>query len=252
MNDTNRNDDERFLAEFIEPARDAANDPGLTAAAARLRDRLPEVAAPRTRRWLPQLATLALTITGLTILLPLVVPGGSGTAFAQVQQWFSSYDTVDVRTRIRSGESVIVDVRARATATGNVRVEQPGVTHILRASEGTITTLLPGQQFMRMSIEGNTQTNDSMAWLDKLGAFRGQAVALDEIRTVSGRQAIGHRLVIDGTDLTLWSDALDSQPLLLEGDLPGGLQLETTFEFNIDLAPWIFEVPPGYSPVDSD
>lgn len=252
MNDTIRNDDERFLATFIEPARDAANHAELGAAAARLRGRLPAVSETRTRRWVPQLATLALMITGLTILLPLVVPGGSGTAFAQVQQWFASYDTVDVRTRIFRDEAVLVDVRARATAAGDVRIEQPGVTHIIRVSESTFTTLLPGQRFMRMPFEGTEQTSESMAWLDKLAAFRGEAVALDEMRIVSGRQANGHRLVIDGTDLTLWSDALDSQPLLLEGALPGGLRLQTTFEFNLDLAPWIFEVPPGFSPVEAD
>ena len=72
---------------------------------------------------------------------------------------------------------------------------------------------------------------------------------LDTLERFEGREALGHRLQIDGIDLTLWSDALDNQPLLLEGLLPGGLQMRTTFAFNIDLAPWLFELPPGYSPV---
>ncbi len=250
MNDTIHNDDERFLATFIEPARAAANHPELGAAAERVRERLPEVSEPRARRWVPQFATLALMITGLTVMLPLFLDGGGGTAFAQVQQWFSSYQTIDVHTRILQDDAVLVDVRAQATATGDVRVEQPGATHIIRGSEGTFTTLLPGQSFMRVPIDGTEQTGESLAWLDRLAAFRGEAVVLDEMRIVSGRQAIGHRLVIDGTDLTLWSAALDNQPLLLEGELPGGLQLRTTFEFNVDLPQWIFEVPPGFSQIE--
>ena len=252
MNDTMHNDDERFLSAFIEPARESANHPELNAAAERLRADLPAASTSRSRRWLPQFATVAVMITGLAIALPMMLPGGGGNAFAQVQQWFSSYDTVDVRTRILRDEAVIVDVRVQATAAGDVRIEQPGATHVIKAFENTFTTLLPGNKFMRLPIEGTEQVNASTEWLDKLRTFRGEAVPLDEIRIVGGRQAVGHRLVIDGTDLTLWSDSVDSRPLLLEGDLPGGLQLETTFEFNLDLAPWIFEVPPGFSPVQGD
>ena len=252
MTDMTYNDDEPFLARFIEPARAAADQPEMAAAAERLRGRLPETSAPRTRRWLPQFATLAVLITGLSMTLPMILPNGGGNAFAQVQQWFSAYVTVDVRTTILQGENTFVEVRARATADGDARIDQQGLTQIINASAGTFTTLLPQQRYMQMPIEGATTTNEALDWLDKLAEFRGEAVALDEMRIVDGRQAIGHRLVIDAIDLTLWSSAIDDQPLLLEGALPGGLQLRTTFAFNVDLAPWLFELPPGFSPVESD
>lgn len=252
MNDTTHYDDERFLATFIEPARRAAENPELSAAADRLRDRLPEPASFRSTGWLPRFAALSVLITGLAISMPMILPGGGGTAFAQVQAWFSGYSTVDVRTTILRESDEIVDVRARATAAGNARIEQMGVTHILSASAGTFITLLPGQRYMQQTIDGMSGSVDGMEWIDKLGAFQGEAVVLDDTQVISGRQAIGHRLVIDGTDLTLWSALSDNRPLLLEGELPGGLQLRTTFEFNVELPPWLFELPPGFSPIEGD
>ena len=252
MNESIYNDDERLLATFIEPARDAAYHPELSAAAERLRGRLPDAPAARTRGWVPRFATVAAMLTGVAIMLPWMLPGGGGSAFAQVQQWFASYETVEVRTRIVNDDAVVADVRVQATAAGDARIEQAGITQIVKAAENTFTTLLPGQKFMRMPIDSMAARHESMAWLDKLRAFRGEAVALDETRTVDGRQAIGHRLVIDDTDLTLWSDALDHRPLLLEGALPGGLRLQTTFAFNVDLPQRVFEVPPGFSPAEPD
>ncbi|MEL6215654.1 MAG: hypothetical protein AAFQ99_08260 [Pseudomonadota bacterium] len=249
MNDTMNPNDEQFLATFIEPARAAADNPELNAAAERLRAKLPAAEAPRSTGWIPRFATLAVLITGLSLTVPFLVPGGGGTAFAQVQAWFSSYSTVDVRTEIMTGSTVIVDVRARATADGNALIEQKGVTQILNASAGTFTTLLPDQRYMQMPIAGVDNPRESMAWLDELATFQGEAVLIETTRVIGDREALGHRLQIDGVDLTLWSDALDNQPLLLEGLLPGDLEMRTTFAFNVDLAPWLFELPPGYSPV---
>lgn len=252
MNDTLNHNDEQFLATFIEPARAAAENPELSAAAERLRARLPEAAAPKRAAWLPRLAVLSVLITGLSLTVPFLVPGGGATAFAQVQAWFSNYSTLDVRTEITMGADVIVDVRARATAAGDARIEQQGVIQILNASAGTFTTLLPNQQYIQQTLDGIGDAREGMSWIDELRTFQGEAVLLETTRVVDGREALGHRLEIDGVDLTLWSDALDNQPLLLEGELPGGLQMRTTFEFNLNLAPWLFELPPGYSPAARD
>lgn len=240
-----QHDDEKLLARFIEPARAADESPDVSAAVDRFRARLPETAPQRSGWRLPRFAALAAMLTGIVILGPLWFASGGGTAFAQVQQWFSSYSTLDVRTRIASGDDVLVDVRARATAAGDARVEQSGIVHIVDASAGTFTTLLPGDRYVQQPIAARAERDDSMVWVDKLAVFKGEAVPLDETRTIAGRQAMGHRLAIDDVDLTLWSDLVDHRPLLLEGDLPGGLRMQTTFEIDVPLSPQLFEVPAG-------
>ena len=250
MNTTQHTDDTAFLDPFVAAAYAASDTPGLTAAADRFRNALPAPAAPRRRFWaVPRFATLAILITSLAISVPMMIPGGSGTAFAQVQQWFTSYRTLDVTTRIASGDAVVVDVRARVDAIGNVRIDQTGVTQIVDAAGGTFTTLLPGDRYMQQPISGVTGGDAGLEWVDKLAAFRGEAVPLAVTRMIENRPATGHRLVIDQVDLVLWSDVTDSRPLLLEGTLPGGLELTTTFDFDVPLSPTLYRIPDGYLPV---
>lgn len=246
------NENERLLEPFVASARQSADDVAVAEAATRIRGRLPAKDERRATSWKPRFAMIAVVITGLAVSLHLMLPGGGGSAFADVQQWFSSYRTLEVRTALRLGDQVMVDVHVQATAEGDAHIEQAGVVHILNVDAGTFTTLLPGKRYFQQPIRLSPGTGDSLQWVEKLRAFRGEAVPLIETKVIDGRSAAGHRLVIDETSLVLWSDAMNDAPILLEGELPGGLQLESRFAFNVTLAPQLFEVPADSEPVQTD
>ncbi|MFK8053853.1 MAG: hypothetical protein AB8F65_12875 [Woeseiaceae bacterium] len=250
MNDQHQiHDDERFLTPFITATRKSVAPEAISDAAERMRQRLPQAPARRAPRKQPRFAMLAVFIAGLAASLPFMIPGGTGIAFADIQQWFNNYETLSVHTQIKMNDNVMVDVKALASIDGNARIEQAGNVFIVNAGNETFTTLLPGQRFMTQDIAMDTGSNEGLDWVEKLSDFRGEAMLIDDLRIIDGQSAIGHRLVIDGVDLTLWSDATTDQPILLEGELPGGLQLETRFEFNLALTPDLFVVPNGYTPL---
>ncbi|MEM7612056.1 MAG: hypothetical protein AAF270_10275 [Pseudomonadota bacterium] len=247
---TRMNEEERVLQPFIAAVRDTAEHADISAAAARLRAKLPnETTAAPSRGWVPRFATMAAVVAVVATSLPFMLPGGAGTAFANVQAWFASYDTLEVRTSMTFGDQVMMDMRVRTTARGDVRIEQAGATQIINAETQTFTMLLPEQRYTRQPIAVAAARNQGLEWVEELAAFRGDAVRLDAPRTISGVAAIGHRLVIDGVDLTLWSRADNDQPLLLEGDLPGGLSMRTQFDFDVPMPLSLFDIPAGYSPL---
>ncbi|MEM1176256.1 MAG: hypothetical protein AAGA33_06915 [Pseudomonadota bacterium] len=253
MNDTTHtNDNERFLEPYIASARQSADDEAVAEAAARLRQGLPAKPESRAFGWNPRFATAAVLITGLALTLNLLVPGGSGTAFAEVQAWFSSFQTVDVQTTIVTGGDELVSVRVRANADGDTRIEQAGIVHVLNVDAGTFSTLLPGKRYFDQPIERYRESDANAEWVEKLRTFQGEAVALTETRLIDGRSVSGHSLVIDEIKLILWSDVGNKQPVLLEGRLPGGLLLETRFVFDTALSPQLFTVPADFQPVAPD
>ncbi|MDJ0919113.1 MAG: hypothetical protein QNJ05_15245 [Woeseiaceae bacterium] len=251
-NTTHSNEDERFLEPFVASARNDADDEAVAQAAERMRQRLPAVPERRFSTWSPRFATAAALIAGLAVTLSLFVPGGSGTAFADVQAWFSSYRTLDVRTTLTFGDQEMVNIRVQTNADGDTRIEQSGVVQILSVSNGTFTTLLPGNRYFEQAIELYRESDRNLEWVEKLRAFRGEAAVLSETRVIDGQEVNGHRLVIDDINLTLWSQLDTHQPVLLEGELPGGLQLETRFLFDVSLASQLFEVPAGFERVTQD
>lgn len=245
-----KDQDERLLEPFIEAVRQSVDDAALSMAAKRLRERLPKTKAGRAVGWLPRFATAAAVLTGIAITLPLMLP--SGNAFAAVQEWFANYRTLEVRTVLSMSDQVIVEVKAQATADGDAHIEQAGIVHVLNAKAGTFTTLMPNNQYFQQPIQASRATGDNLEWVEKLAAFRGDAVKISESRIIDGRASTGHQLTIDGTNLVLWSDAENDAPILLEGTLPGGMSLQSHFAFNVTLAPDLFDIPEGFQPALPD
>ncbi|MEM6512302.1 MAG: hypothetical protein AAF660_04765 [Pseudomonadota bacterium] len=250
MNDTTQsNNDEQFLDSYVAAARETVDNEAVADAAARFRQTLPVEKERTSFGWNPRFAAAAVLITGLAFTLSLFVPGGGGTAFADVQAWFSSYRTLDVQTAISLGDNEMVRVRVRADANGNTRIEQADTVHLLNVDNRTFSTLLPGNRYFDQPVDLYGDTDDGLHWVDKIRAFKGEAVALPETEIIRGRTVTGHVLLIDDINLILWSDASNNQPVLLEGELPGGLKLETHFDFDIEFAPELFYVPAGYEQV---
>jgi len=246
---TNSNGDERFLDSCIASARAASDGETIAQAAARFRQTLPRVEEPRARRFSPRFAAAAAVIAGLALTLNLFAPDGSGTAFADVQAWFSQFRTLDVQTSISLGADELVRVRARSNARGDTRIEQSGIVQILNVERSTFSTLLPGDRYFDQPIDLFQGGDDNLEWVEKLRMFKGEAVALPDMRVIDGQTVAGHRLLMDGVDLTLWSNIDNSQPVLLEGELPGGLSLETRFLFDAPLEAQLFDIPTGFERV---
>ena len=244
------------LAPFVEACRTAVTQNDIDEATRRLRARLPQTKPAQQRSWRPKLAAAALMLTGLAVTLPLILPGGSGSAFADVQQWFQSFQTLSVRTQIRTADSPLVDIQTFATNDGNVRIEQAGSVHIITAGTGTFSTLLPERRYFSKPIAvqnmDSDASSDGLKWVNELRDFQGDAVLLEETRHQHGRLLVGHQLVIDATDLTLWSDSATNQPVSLQGQLPGGLTLNTEFTFNTEFDPAMFDIPPGYQAITDE
>lgn len=251
--DTNDNRDsvEDFLAPFVAAARNDLDQESLAAAAERFRNDIPE---PKTATaggfgWL-RLGAGALALTLAIALGQLVVPSNGGSAFAEVQQWFANFRTVHVQTMVTSNNLPIVNLEVWARADGSVRIEQAGIVHVLDPAERAMYTLLPDKQYFKLPLADAQSQPQVLDWFEDIRKFKGKADRLDEEREIDGVRAVGYRLRADDTDLSLWADPASHRPLLLEGALPGGLSMQSTLQFDIDLPPDLFEIPPDFHRVD--
>lgn len=253
MNTESTHDDrhEAFLAPFVAAARDNVPQTELAAAAERLRSRLPAV--PRaSRSRLLRYATAALVLTAVLFGGQQMLPGNGGSAFAQVQEWFENFRTMSVVTSIRSGDKEVVNVHVRARADGTVRIEQAGIVNILDPAADAMYTLMPGRRYFTQPLNGAAAEPGALEWFEDIRKFRGAATRIDETRVLDGERAEGFRLHIRDTDLTLWAAADSHRPLLLEGALPGGLDMTSTLHFDVTLDASLFRVPPDYEPVSGN
>ncbi|MFK7956864.1 MAG: hypothetical protein AB8B96_12295 [Lysobacterales bacterium] len=238
----------------IDAARSDSPQEAIDLATRRFQDHLP-TPAPSSQlmvrlRW----AGAALMLVAAVGIFPLLVPG-KGAAFASVQDWFRSFDTVRMDITIQSHEDFVTEVRVMADASGFARVETGPVTHIIDPELGTMTTLLPGNQAMRIGIPSNTGwdsavdagavDNEALAWFAELRDFQGRAEPLVETQAIDGVLCRGYQLEIDGTRITLWADIDTDQPVQLEGEIADSVTLEVSYAFNEPLSANLFLVPEG-------
>lgn len=247
----NRDDVEDFLGPFVAAARSDLPQESLAAAADRVRREIPDpqTAAAGGFGWL-RLGAAALALTLALALGQLIVPNNSGSAFAEVQQWFANFRTVHVQTTMTNAGLPIVSLDVWARADGSVRIEQAGVVHVLDPAESAMYTLLPGKQYFELPLATAQSQPEVLDWFEDIRKFKGEADRLDEEREIDGISAVGYRLLADDMDLSLWVDPASHRPLLLEGALPGGLNMHSTLQFDIDLEPSLFEIPPDFHRVD--
>jgi hypothetical protein len=248
-----KDNSDKFLEPFIDAARDDVSADSYSEAADRLRAQIPE---PQTSAWQ---GIKVFRFSAAAVMLALVLlagqtfmPGYGSSAFAAVQKWFGAFQNVHVNTRISSGDSVVVNVEVWALANGTVRIEQSGMVQILDSEAATFYMLLPDQRYFTQPLPVNPEKPQALDWFKDIREFQGEATMLQETRTVAGIDATGYQLRVDDVDLTLWAEPVSHRPLLLEGALPGGLQMVSTLDFDNEMAADLFEVPEGYQQVESE
>lgn len=248
-----QDDSAEFLAAYVAAARNDVPEDVYSQAANRLRARVPEseVGAQRNKK-LFRIGAAAAMLAVVLLVGQTFMPGNGATAFAAVQKWFSDFRNVHVSTTISSGESVVVNVEVWALANGTVRIEQTGIVQILDSDAARFYTLLPNQQYFAQELAAKPKKPQGLDWFEDVREFQGEATLIQESRLVSGINARGFQLQTDGIDLTLWTDPVSHRPLLLEGALPGGLQMISKLDFDADISAELFEVPAGYRPVEVD
>jgi len=248
-----KNDTEEFLSPFIDAARDSVPADAVTNAANRLRTRVPRPETGSANgKSMFRFGTAAAMLAVVLLVGQTLIPGHSSNAFASVQQWFSDFRNVHVTTTISSANSVVVNVEVWALDNGTVRIEQNEMVQILDSSADKMFTLMPGGRYVEMALPANPEQPQALDWFEDIREFQGEATLMDDSRLVSGINAQGYQLQADGVDLTLWVDPVSYRPLLLEGRLPGGLEMISELDFDVEIQTDWFKVPPGFIQIKVD
>lgn len=249
---------EEPLSPALADAVHAAHDVPLAAVDAAQRhltaalQRQPHRARSTARGWaMASLTAMAALV--LAISLPLLI--GSGDAFAAVQAHFRQFRTLQMEVVQHHDGEVRMTSRIRVDAAGATRTDiGESLSIIVDPARGRVLTLLHEQRQAAVSTITPQQaaTGQDIAWLDKLRNFRGNAVPLQQARTIAGRTAQGWSLDLGGDTAEIWADA-DGLPLAMQMH-GGGLQIDYRFGFDVAFAPDLFDtaVPAGYAQGNAD
>lgn len=233
-----------FLDDYIENARQQFDGAQIECAAQRLRERLhrTQVGPSTMLKWL-SLASAALVLFAVLTLITPLLPLQSTSAFAQVQQWFSSFRTLQVQTVVQVGQIRGPTLDVWLNDVGDARIEANGVVTIVKSETNMSYTLLPNGQAIASAIPAPSDNEDPTEWLTAIRNFQGDAELLEESQVVQGVSASGYRLVVEGGIFVLWVDPSDNKPLHVETQMPGGAIIRNDLYFDVQIPTDMFDVP---------
>lgn len=233
-----------YLDRFVEAARQQFGGSEIERAAQRFRARLPRGQVRRRARfgWLTLGAAASVVVAAVTV-VSVLLPGQNGSAFAQAQQWFSTFRTLHIETTAQIGQEIVSTTDLWLNDAGDVRIEAGGLTTIVRAGADTIYVTMPDGQVMAQSIPPTAVTDETIGWLDQIRGFEGEADLLPETRLIDGVSAIGYAVTMGLTTLELWIDPFDGKPLLVEATTPEGTSIRHALSFDVPLPTNAFDVP---------
>jgi hypothetical protein len=234
---------EELLDLHIEAARQQFDAATIEPAARRLRQKVVRARGGSRRLLrLPALVGTASLVLVAVFTVSLFVPGNDGAAFAQAQQWLSSFRTLRVEATMFHGDSVST-VLTSFDESGDTRVESSDATTIIKPETGMIYILRPDAQNFAQQITSESIVGNSRELLDNIQAFRGQANLLTETRVIEGISAVGYELEGNTGTSVLWVDPLDGKPLLIESQLADGVTTSAILRFDVPLPENSFEIP---------
>lgn len=187
-------------------------------------------------------AGTALILVVAISLASVFFPQGNGAALAQIQQWFTSFRTLQVEATVVE-EDTVIDVITWFDETGDTRIESRGTTTIVKPEENMIYFLQPdGQNFAQRITSDMAIVENSTAFLDVIQTFL-EAERLTESQVINGVSAIGYKRESDERTIVLWVDPADNRPLLVESERPDGVTIRSVLNFNVPLPANAFDVP---------
>jgi len=198
-------------------------------------------------------ATASAGVAALLVWLPLA--STPALAFAEVQQHFRDFRTLrfDIEQRM-NGESIMKS-RVSITRDGNVRTDVgDDVSVIVNTAERRMLTLVHSAHVAVQSPLGAPATpEDSLAWLQGLRDYQGEATLLPQTRTIDGQNTRGWELQTAAGKMVLWATE-NGLPLEMTLEGQSRLQLRFHFEFDVPLTTQLFstEIPAGYSRGDAE
>lgn len=230
-------------------AHDLADD-RLDAAQRKLEQRLaarrPRLAPAPWLRWIAAGATACL------ILALAMLPSTPGVAFEAVQKRLSDFHTLTLHIEQQAQGMAMPSIVVRMNRDGDVRTDIGDASSVIvNARQHRVLTLLHASHAaMQMTLPANAANpaKDSLAWLDAIRSFQGDARKLPQRRVIDGRPTTGWALDTQGTHVVIWADA-DALPHAIE--ISGNGQhleqrMRVAMDTPIDAAVFSTTVPQGY------
>ena len=205
------------------------------------------------RRW--GWATAAVAAVLLPALLWTSGPG-SALAFAEVQRYFSDFETLTTQMTTRVGGNPVVEMTIRIDDRDRVRLDSgSSFSYVIDPGQSMMLQLFHPQKRAALVplAEGNpVEEADDLDWLAEIRAFQGQAELLEQTAVIQGQEAFGFSLNAGGMDMTLWATE-SGEPLSLQMAGPGGVETRMDFAFDrpLDEKAFSLAVPADYRLLDS-
>jgi len=245
------------LDSYIEAARDdQGNDDQSAGAQRRLVERLDEVRRKKhspVRDW--GLATAAMLMI-LLIPLMLLLPGSNGgVAFAEVQSFFSDFQTMRARMTTQMNGNTVLEMDIEVDGQRRTRLDSgDDFSLIIDPNQQAMLQLFHRHQHaVRVPLQGEGRATPAqhLDWLARLREYQGRARLIDEVRTIDGIEVFGFRLTDQAVDMTLWASQ-QARPVLLEmnaGPEAAAATTQIQFSFDQPVNPERFSltVPEGYA-----
>lgn len=199
-------------------------------------------------------AAAALAILVLPLLLMLPSPNGS-IAFAQVQSYFTDFQTMKARMTTQMNGETVLAMDIFVDEQDRVRLDSGDSFSFIIDPDRELMLQLFHQhrRAVRVPLESDAPDEPAQAldWLQQIRQYQGQARLIDEVRLIDGVEAFGFRLTDQAVDMTLWASDR-GRPILLEMQTgPEGAAARTQIRFSFDqpVDPQRFslDVPAGYS-----
>lgn len=169
----------------------------------------------------------------------MLMPGSNGSlAFAQVQSYFTAFDTMKARMTTQMNGNTILAMDILVDDQDRTRLDAgEDFSFIIDPQRKMMLQLFHRQQLaIEVPIEDDSAgpQDDPMEWLAQIREFQGQAHRLVDERVIRGQDAVGFRLTNQAIDMTLWATE-SGEPLLLEmqtGQEDPATTTNIDFEFN--------------------
>lgn len=200
-------------------------------------------------RWGWATAALAAVLVPLLMWLP---GTNGGLAFADVQRFFTDFETMSARMTTTMGEQTIMEMDIRVDENDRARLDAgSGFSYVIDPNRSQMLQLFHGRKQAALIALNEPEAVDEIAamdWLDEIREFQGQAELLPGAITIRGQQARAFSLNTSGLEMTLWASE-SGEPMRLEMSSsepagPQAVKIRIDFEFDRVLEDSLFSLTP--------